>query len=58
MKRFDSDGWSRRFRLHVIAEDACRPLKELVFPLLDLVGVHIELLGQFHQLACCRFFGR
>jgi len=25
------------------------PLKQLVFPLFDLVGVHIELLGQFHQ---------
>ena len=25
------------------------PLKELVFPLLDLIGVHVELLGQFHQ---------
>jgi len=25
------------------------PLKELVFPLFDLVGVHVKLLGQFHQ---------
>jgi len=32
---FDIDGRSRRFRFGVIAEDACRPLKELVFPLLD-----------------------
>jgi hypothetical protein len=28
---------------------SCRPLKELVFPLFDLVGVHVKLLGQFHQ---------
>jgi hypothetical protein len=49
VQRFDIDGWTRRFRLRFIAENACRPLKELVFPLFDLVGVHIELLGQFHQ---------
>lgn len=37
--------WARRFRLGFIAENARRPLKELIFPLFDLVGVHIELLG-------------
>ncbi len=45
MKRFDIDGWTRRFRLRFLAKDARRPLKELVFPLPDLVGVHVELLG-------------
>jgi hypothetical protein len=25
------------------------PLKELVFPLLDLVRMHVELLGQFNK---------
>ncbi len=49
MQRFDVDGWTRRFRLGFIAENACRSLKELVFSLLDLVGVHVKLLGQFHQ---------
>lgn len=44
-QRFDSDGWIRRFSLRFIAENACRPLRELVFPLLDLVGAHIKLLG-------------
>ncbi len=46
---FDIDGWTCRFRLRFIAENACRPIKELVFPLFDLVGMHVELLGQFHQ---------
>ena len=45
MKGFDIDGWSRRFRLGFIAKNACRPLKELVFPLFDLVGMYVELLG-------------
>lgn len=31
------------------AEHACHSLKEVVFPLFDLVGVHVRLLGQFHQ---------
>jgi hypothetical protein len=44
MECFDIDGWARRFRLGVNAENARRPLKELVFPSLDLIGVHIELL--------------
>jgi len=35
--------------IRFITENACRSLKELVFPLFDLVGMHIELLGQFHQ---------
>ncbi|MGZ2454311.1 hypothetical protein ACVIRO_007128 [Rhizobium ruizarguesonis] len=30
------------FRLRFITENACRPLKELVFPLFDLVGVHVK----------------
>jgi len=46
---FDIDGWTRRFRLRFITENACRPFKELVFRLFDLVGVHVKLLGQFHQ---------
>jgi len=49
VQRFDIDGWPRRFRLRFIAENAGRPLKELVFPLLDLVGVLVKLLGQFHK---------
>lgn len=49
MQRFDIDGRTRWFRPRSIAEDACRPLKNLVFLLFDLVGVHVELLGQFHQ---------
>lgn len=49
MQCFDIHGWTRRFRLRFITENACRPLKELVFPLFDLVGVHVKLLGQFHQ---------
>src|SRR5690606_31722848 len=49
MKRFDINGWPCRFRLVLITENAGRPLKELVFPLLNLVGMHVELLGQFHQ---------
>jgi hypothetical protein len=44
MQRFDVDGRACRFRLSFIAENARRPLNELIFPLLDLVGVHIELL--------------
>lgn len=39
----------RRFRLRFITENGCRPLKELVFELFDLVGMHVELLGQFHK---------
>lgn len=31
------------------AEHACHSLKEVVFPLFDLVGVHVRLLGQFRQ---------
>src|SRR5690606_13824444 len=49
VQRFDIHGRTRWFRPRSIAEDACRPLKKLVFPLFDLVGVHVELLGQFHQ---------
>lgn len=49
MQCFDIDGWTRRFRLRFITKNACRPLKELVFPLFDLVGVHVKLLGQFHK---------
>jgi hypothetical protein len=41
---FDIDGGARRFGPGFIAKNARRPLKELVFPLLDLIGVHIELL--------------
>lgn len=46
---FDIDSWACRFGLRFITENACRPLKELVFPLFDLVGTHVKLLGQFHQ---------
>jgi hypothetical protein len=49
MRGFDIDGRSRWFSFGVITENACRPLKELVLPLLDLIGMHVELLGQFHQ---------
>jgi hypothetical protein len=38
-----------RFGLRFIAENACWPLKKRVFPLFHLVGIHVELLGQFHQ---------
>jgi hypothetical protein len=43
MKGFDIDGRTRWLRLRFIAENTSRPLKKLVFPLLDLVGVHVEL---------------
>ena len=43
MQRFDIHGRACRFSLGFIAEKARRPLKELIFPLFDLVGVHIEL---------------
>eukprot|EP01035_Chromulina_nebulosa_P039519 gene39518-biopygen26411 len=36
MERLHIDGWDRWFRLAFIAENASHPLKELVFPLLDL----------------------
>jgi len=49
VQRFDIDGWTGRFGLGFIAENACGPLKELVFPLLDLIGMNVELLGQLHQ---------
>ncbi|WP_418314277.1 hypothetical protein [Phyllobacterium zundukense] len=49
MKRFDIDGRTCRFCFSFIAKHACLRLKELVFPLLGLVDVHIELLGQFYQ---------
>jgi hypothetical protein len=39
------DGRSRRFGFGGIAENACRSLKELVFPLLNLIGLSVELLG-------------
>lgn len=45
MKRFDVDGRSRRFCLGVTAKNARRSFEELLFRLLDLVGVDIELLG-------------
>jgi hypothetical protein len=47
MKFLQIDGWGLFFRL--VAEDACRAFEELVFPLLDLVGMNIELLGKFGE---------
>jgi hypothetical protein len=45
--------WHRRSNLPVLLwvhrQTRLSPPKELVFPLLDLVEVHVELLGQFHQ---------
>ena len=41
----------RLFFLHCVVEDVSYSLQRLVFPLLDLIGVHVELLGQFsHRL--------
>ncbi|MBB4346194.1 hypothetical protein GGE56_007686 [Rhizobium leguminosarum] len=45
VKRFDVNGLVCRFRLGFITENARSPIKELVFPLLDLVGVHVERLA-------------
>lgn len=45
MKHFDVDGRGRRFCLGFTTKNSRRSLKELLFPLLDLVGVDIELLG-------------
>src|SRR5882724_195761 len=49
MESFDIDSGYRRFRFRIVAKYVCRSLKQLVFPLLDLVDVHVELLGQLHQ---------
>lgn len=38
-------GRSRRFCLGVTAKNTRRSLKKLLFPLLELVGVHVELPG-------------
>jgi hypothetical protein len=61
MKLLQIDGWGLFFRL--VAEDACRAFEKLVrrendppdrflfllTPLLDLVGMNIELLGKFGE---------
>jgi hypothetical protein len=47
MKLLQVDG--RRFFFRRVAKDPCRPFEELVFPLLDLVGMNIELLGKLGE---------
>ena len=46
LQRFDIDGWPP---VCFITENTCRSLKGSAFPLLDLVGLHIKPLGQFHR---------
>jgi len=46
VKRFDIHGrprWLRR--LGLVPKNTGRPLKKLILPLLDLVRVHVKLLG-------------
>src|SRR3954469_15894095 len=49
MQRFHVDGWRGRVRSRLRPEHPGRPLQELSLPGRDLVGVDIELLGQFGQ---------
>lgn len=47
MKFLQIDGWGFFFRR--VAEDRRRSFEKLVFPLLDLVGMNIELLRKFSE---------
>ena len=55
---FDIDSWACRFCLRFITENGCRSLKELVFLLFDFVGMHVKLLGRFHQRLLASDSGR
>src|SRR4051794_13468210 len=49
MQRLHVDGWRGRVRSRLRPEHPSRPLQELSLPGRDLVGMDIELLGQFSQ---------
>src|SRR4051812_43501017 len=49
MQRLHVDGWRGRVRSRLRPEHPSRPLQELSLPGHDLVGMDIELLGQFGQ---------
>lgn len=49
VKRVHIDGRPRRFHLLSITENSRSSLKELVFPMLDLIVMHVKLLRQSHQ---------
>src|SRR4051794_7941104 len=49
MQRLHVDGWRGRVRSRLRPEHPSSPLQELSLPGHDLVGMDIELLGQFGQ---------
>ncbi len=49
MQGFDINSRSLIFEARLCAKNTCGPFKQLVFPLLDLVGMNVKFVGQFRH---------